>query len=486
MAGRDPRHGTAAILRWLPVVLVLILLAAAGASYRFELGPRWLGTGPDPADDPAAVAPPVGLALPTPVEPAEVAAALGSASASDDRGLDVRRLQRLIRPLLDDPDLGPRVRAAVTTLDDPTTVYRSGRGPAIPASTLKLLTGTAVLATLGPEHVFTTTVRSGPGNRIVLVGGGDPLLASEPVEPGDTAAYPASADMLTLARATAEALRERGTRRVRLAYDDTLFTGPAVSPRWPETYLPGVVTPISSLWVDQGRSPTGSGRVADPSAAAAEEFARALGRFRIRVLGEPRPRRADPDAETLAGVESAPLAAIVERMVSLSDNEAAEVLLRHVGLAVRGEGSFTAGVRAARATLADLGVPFAGARWYDGSGLSRENRLTSETLLETLRVAADPDRPELRAVLTGLPVAGFTGSLAVRFEDAVPRGRGLVRAKTGTLTGVSSLAGLVTDRHGQLLLFVLMADRVAVTDTLAARDALDRMAAALATCRCAA
>src|SRR5690349_24820810 len=87
-------------------------------------------------------------------------------------------------------------------------------------------------------------------------------------------------------------------------------------------------------------------------------------------------------------------------------------------------------------------------------------------------------------VVTGLPVSGFTGSLEDRFADAAPQGRGRVRAKTGTLTGVSALAGVATDVTGDPMVFVLMADRVAVPDTLAARDALDRLAADLGACRC--
>ena len=128
-------------------------------------------------------------------------------------------------------------------------------------------------------------------------------------------------------------------------------------------------------------------------------------------------------------------------MLEVSDNEGAEVLARHVGLAVADDGSFAGGAAGVRQTLAGLGVPLDGAVVHDGSGLSRANRLRTDTLIEVLRVAADPDHPELRAVLTGLPVGGFTGSLAVRFDDAVPAGVGRVRAKTGTLTGVRSLAG---------------------------------------------
>jgi D-alanyl-D-alanine carboxypeptidase/D-alanyl-D-alanine-endopeptidase (penicillin-binding protein 4) len=87
--------------------------------------------------------------------------------------------------------------------------------------------------------------------------------------------------------------------------------------------------------------------------------------------------------------------------------------------------------------------------------------------------------------VTGLPVAGFTGSLASRFVHD-PAGRGTVRAKTGTLTGVDGLAGTVTTRDGALLGFVAVADRVRTGETLGARDALDRVAAALAGCACAA
>ena len=101
-----------------------------------------------------------------------------------------------------------------------------------------------------------------------------------------------------------------------------------------------------------------------------------------------------------------------------------------------------------------------------------------------LRLAASDRHPELRPVLTGLPVAGFTGSLASRFDDGRPRGRGRVRAKTGTLTGVSALAGVATDLDGDPMVFVLMADRIELLDTLDARDALDALAAALGACHC--
>ena len=116
-------------------------------------------------------------------------------------------------------------------------------------------------------------------------------------------------------------------------------------------------------------------------------------------------------------------------------------------------------------------------------GLSREDRIDPETLTAVLESAGGDAHPELRAVLTGLPVAGFTGSLAYRFDTA-PEGRGFVRAKTGTLSGVSGLAGTVTSRDGVPMVFAFLADRIDLVDTLGARAALDDATSALAGCRC--
>ncbi|HEU4811691.1 MAG TPA: D-alanyl-D-alanine carboxypeptidase/D-alanyl-D-alanine-endopeptidase [Nocardioides sp.] len=458
-------------------MVVLVVLAAAAVSYRFELGPRWFGfEHPDPATAPALVAPPEGLELPALEVPSSVA------DPASDSSIAPGQVRRAMARTLADPDLGPDVFAAVTSLAEGAPVFSRGSGVAVPASTMKLLTTTAALSALGPDHTFTTDVVSGGRGRVVLVGGGDPFLASRPAS---ATTYPHRADVVTLARATATALREQGVRRVRVGYDDSLFTGPDVNPRWPDDYVPdGVVSPITALWVDEGRPPGGLGRVTDPSRAAADAFSAALRRAGVEVVGAPTPRRAEPGATGLASVESAPLAGIVEQTLALSDNEAAEVLGHHVGLAATGRGSYADGAQGVVGILRELGVPVAGARVYDGSGLSRDDRLDPRTLVAVLQVAASDEHPELRPVVTGLPVAGFSGSLELRFAEGGRDGLGRVRAKTGTLTGVSALAGIATDRDGNPMVFALLADRVALEDTLAARDALDELAAALAACRC--
>ena len=97
----------------------------------------------------------------------------------------------------------------------------------------------------------------------------------------------------------------------------------------------------------------------------------------------------------------------------------------------------------------------------------------------------DRSRAQLAQVLAQLPVAGLTGTLSDRFLAPPARtGVGVVRAKTGTLTGVSALAGTVVDAQGRLLTFAVLADRVPAGGTSAARLALDRLAATLASCGC--
>ena len=479
MAESDRPHAASTrssrvLQRSVAVVVVLAVLVAVG--YQLGLAERWGISldGPDPRRNPAAVDPPEELQLPEPARARPVASPV--AAAEPDPALVRRALGRLLA----DPRLGRRVGVAVSGIDGRPVVTG---GPAVvtPASTLKLLTALAALEALGPEHRFSTTVVAS-GRDVTIVGGGDPLLSRTPVEPDS---YPAQADLTTLARKTAERLRKDGRRSIRLTYDDTLFSGPVASPGWEPDYLPDdVVSPITALWVDQGREdPEDSERSDAPSADAAAAFATELRRLGLKVAG-PTAGVAAAGARKVASVQGAELVEVVEHVLEISDNEGAEVLARHVALSEGLPGSFEAAGRAVPAVVARLGVPVAGAVVLDGSGLARGNRLDVRTLLATLAVGAQSKDPALGGVVEGLPVAGFSGSLGYRFTTDADDGLGWVRAKTGTLTGVHGLAGVVTGPDGSVMLFAMVADRVKVENTLFARDRLDQAAAALADCRC--
>jgi serine-type D-Ala-D-Ala carboxypeptidase/endopeptidase (penicillin-binding protein 4) len=467
-ASSGPRSRGRRLLPWVVGVLVLALAGGGVAAYRTGHLDYWFGDDDAP---PPLVAPVPGFTAPAASTPHAVARPAPPSQPS------TQAVRRALSPVLSDPHLFD-LRAVVAPLTgDP--VLDIGHGTSMPASTLKLLTCTAALEALGPDRTFATRVVADGRKAIVLVGGGDPFLAS--TQPTSDPAR-RGASLQGLARLAAQKLRAAGTTSVRLAYDTSLFTGPRVNPHWPKTYIPGVVSPITALWADEGRDASGFDHVADPSATAASLFATYLRHDGIAVATQIGQEKARPHARELARVTSRPLADIVERILQVSDNEGAEVLAHQVGLAVEGGGSYAAGVRGVEKTLTGLGVDLSGATIQDGSGLSRHDRLDAETLVRVLQLAASPDHPGLRSVITGLPVAAYDGSLADRFGDSP--GRGLVRAKTGTLHGTSALAGITTDARGRVLVFAFVSNHIKYVETEDTRAALEHLTAALATCRC--
>jgi D-alanyl-D-alanine carboxypeptidase/D-alanyl-D-alanine-endopeptidase (penicillin-binding protein 4) len=384
-----------------------------------------------------------------------------------------KALADVLAPLLKDGALGSQRGAAVVDAATGKRLYGVAAGkPLVPASTTKIATAVAALSALGPDHRLTTRTALEPDSKeLVLVGGGDPTLTAREKAAGN-------ASLRTLADRTAAALVERGLRKVTLSYDTSLFAGRALHPIGVNDNL----APMTALMADEARADDSARgpapRVPDPAADAARRFGDFLKDHGIETT-PPGSSRATGRAEPLAAVSSPPLAALVERMLTNSDNDIAEALARHTAVASGGRADLAGGGDAVRARLGRLGLPVTGARVKDGSGLDRTDRLSADLLTALLVTAADPGHPELRPAVTGLPVAGFTGTLAGRYGNGAA---GLVRAKTGTLTGVNTLAGTVVDRGGRLLAFAFLAS--GTSDPGAAQAALDRAATALASCAC--
>ncbi|MET7781028.1 D-alanyl-D-alanine carboxypeptidase/D-alanyl-D-alanine-endopeptidase [Streptomyces mirabilis] len=377
--------------------------------------------------------------------------------------------------LLGDPALGGRRTAVVVDVATGKRLYGKGADDAqTPASTTKIATAVAALSAAGADHRIETRAFLEPGTKeVVLVGGGDPTLTARKEAAG-------WASLRTLADETATALKARHLNQVTLSYDTSLYTGPALHPIGSNPNL----APVSALMVDEARTDdSASGpvtRAADPAADAAVKFAGLLEAKGIKTT-TPGPSKATNRSQSLASVSSPPLSALIERMLTNSDNDIAEAMARQVALATGRAADFDGGAAAIDAELKKLGLPLSGAHFTDGSGLNRDDRLTADLLTALLVKAGDPAHPELRPILTGLPVAGFTGTLSDRYADDAS-GTGLVRAKTGTLTGVNTLAGTVVDADGRLLAFAFLASDT--TDPSAAQSALDRTASALAGCGC--
>jgi D-alanyl-D-alanine carboxypeptidase/D-alanyl-D-alanine-endopeptidase (penicillin-binding protein 4) len=393
--------------------------------------------------------------------------------------------------------LGRQVSAVVA---DPATgrvlLSEDGSRLSTPASTTKLVTSAAALAVLGANATFTTRVVHGATpDDIILVGGGDPTLAVNSFPAQD---YPKPATLASLAAATARALKSEGRTTVSVGYDASLYTGPALAPGWPGNYVTtGNVTPILSLEVDQGRLTTAGApedsddpynlrpRTTDPAGMAAASFTTLLTADGIHVTGAPVAQAAPLRAPGITSVSSPPLSAIVEQMLEESNNVIAENLARQVAVATGQPASFSGAAAAVISELRRLGVS-SGLHLVDGSGLSPQDAIAPATLVKLLELATADSR--VRALLSGLPVAGFSGTLSAGqsvFSGIGGAALGSVRAKTGNLGTVTDLAGLVTDKNGRTLVFAFMADQIPAAGMLqAAANAIDEAAVALANCGC--
>lgn len=401
------------------------------------------------------------------------------ASGTPASPVDAAAVGAAVQQALSDEKLGKRVGfAAVDPRTGEVLVSQGEKTAYVPASTTKILTAFAVLSTLDPQQRFVTSVvRS--GDQLVLVGGGDPYLMSKP--PKESESYTAvQANLRALARRTAAALRGQGVTAVRVGYDASLFSGPPLSPAWEESYVTErIVTPISALWADQIlRS-----QAEDPAPEAAKQFAEFLDEQGVDVRGDPSPAAVPAGTAQVAAVNGPTVAQATELMVSASDNDAAEQLLRHAAVAAGRPGTFADGLAVVLDVLRQRGIDSSGLVLHDGSGLSRHNRIAPVTLAQVIAEAASS--PRTAGLIADLPVAQFSGSMDTRFSKA-EAGAGIVRAKTGTLKGVHSLAGYVNDANGVPIVFAVMADKTKDVGELETEEALDRVAAALARCTCSA
>jgi D-alanyl-D-alanine carboxypeptidase/D-alanyl-D-alanine-endopeptidase (penicillin-binding protein 4) len=453
------------------LALALVLLLVGGVMFLAGVfsggGETGSGSGSEPVAVDDAQLPELGAAAPV----------LASLSA-DAPAPDPAVLTDALAPLLASPVLGAGVSAHVVDVASGDVLLdQDGASPATPASTAKLLTAVAALTTLDPSDTLETTVVAGavPGE-VVLVGGGDPTLSR--TAPSQT--YPGAPTVAELATQVVAAM-PAGTPITRIVVDSSLFTGPLTASGWGPADAPSsYAAPVTATAVDGARvSPDSQARSGQPGLDAGSALADALGaRGATVVLGE-----APEGTETLATVESAPIARLVEQMLSQSDNMLAEALARQVAIARERPASFEGGAQAVAEALTEAGVDATAVTLSDASGLSRDDRVPAEVLAAVVRGAADGSIEGTSRLLSGLPVAGYDGTLFDRGDDDPATAPGAVRAKTGTLLGVHALAGTAVTADGRLLAFAVVADAAAGSE-VAVEAVLDDIAATLAGCGC--
>jgi D-alanyl-D-alanine carboxypeptidase/D-alanyl-D-alanine-endopeptidase (penicillin-binding protein 4) len=423
---------------------------------------------PSPAVSAAAPLPALADAAPMPTK-AGLTAALARALA--DAGLG--------------PSVGLTVRDAETGRH---LLDVSAQVPRTPASTVKLLTAAAVVSTLDPAMTFATRVVQGASagqvTDVVLVAGGDTLLSPGK---GSPLAVAGRAGLADLAEQVSQTLKAQRITKVRVRMDERYAAGARYAPGWFVADInEGLTGPIAMLGLSTQRPVRGRASPPDPASSAASAFRKALAGRGITVAPDIDRVNAPAAARQLGVVRSAPLADLVALAMRESDNALTESLARQAAVSAGRPATFSAVTGWVKETVAAKGVNIDGVRMVDASGLSTGSLITARSLGDVLTLATGGKEPALADVMAQLPVAGLSGTLADRFlKGPAHAAAGIVRAKTGTLTGASALAGTVVDRDGRLLTFAILADRIAPgAGTLTARAALDRFVATLASCGC--
>ena len=355
--------------------------------------------------------------------------------------------------------------------------------PQLPASTAKLLTGTALLTSVDPTSRFVTKVVKGDQEGdIILVGGGDVTLSAR--NEGVDTVYKGAPLMSDLAAQ----VRASGVDVKRIVLDTDYWTGPDLADGWQigdirgtPSSAQGYITRMSPLMVDGDREDPAnenSIRTGDPAMTAGKALARLLGQPDVTIVDGTAPE----DPQVIGQVSSQPMSVLLAQALENSDNVLAEALARQVAIARGAPPSFDGASAATLEALEDLKIDTIGIEMADGSGLSTQDKVPPSVMGQVLALAVKGDPPAMRNLLTGLPVAGVSGSLADRFQDdASKAGAGWVRAKTGSLEVTYALTGYVPDVDNRILVFAFVSNGVGPNT----RPALDAVAAGLRGCGCA-
>lgn len=340
---------------------------------------------------------------------------------------------------------------------DGRTIYADRATHAVaPASVTKLIVAATALDVLGSTFRYRTIFAShqpiGDGGKLEgnlwFVGSGDPSLRSQDV----------SAGVGVLARAGLTSVTGG------VAVDPSAMRGPELNPHWdPDDAGEDYAAPTNALSIDgdtiessklvdgvDERFWTPVRNVPLYAAGIVERLLRARG---VAVGAPPVVEPAPLDSIVLWEHASQPLRALERHMLFFSDNHYAEQLLRTVGGEAGGTADDAGGLAAERRFLSERGIPVPGLRLEDGSGLSDGNRVAAITFARLLSDA------ELRggngSLYLLLPLGGKEGTLE-GYDFAAALGR--VRAKSGHLSGVWSLAGYVNTPHHGRIVFAFLID----------------------------
>jgi len=322
----------------------------------------------------------------------------------------------------------------------------------IPASTMKLLTAAVALEVLGADKVFSTKILGIVAGNAVrgdlwLVGSGDPLLSTAPYLL--TEKYPTM--FPTYVEQLVEALVALGVTSVQgsVIGDETLYDAERYVPSWGDGIRSTEAGPLGALMINDANVTNSPVKFPNPALGAATELTRLLNERGIVVRDSPGVGKSSVDIPLIASIESTPLKNIVTELLTNSDNNTAELLLKEIGRVGQGSATRIDGLQVIASKIVEWGLPTQGVALLDGSGLDRSNLVTCSLLTSLIeRFGQESD------LVNAMALAGTTGTLRDVFLSGPAFG--VMRGKTGTLNGVKALSGLFPFSQGHATSFTLL------------------------------
>ncbi len=338
----------------------------------------------------------------------------------------------------------------VVSLDGRIVYDHMGDIPVTPASNQKLLVAAVALEALTPGYTFSTSLRGIVVDGVVtgdlyFVGGGDPLLSTQDYP--ETQEYPPTST--TSIETLVANLVASGITRVQgnVIADESRYDDERYVPTWGNDIRGVEAGPLSALMLNDAVrkvEPGSTTRQQDAATGAATELIRLLQDADISIGGSARAGVATPDIPEITSVQSAPLSEIVAEMLTTSDDNTAELLLKELGVAKQVGNTRAAGLEVLNGTLATWGIDVSKLTLVDGSGLDSTNVVTCNTIRQVL-----VHQPLSGPLGVGLAIAAETGTLADE-TSLGPDMAGRLHAKTGTLSDVKALSGYVTTDAGSV------------------------------------
>lgn len=462
------------------IIVLSIVLVAAAATVAVIFWPNAAKSSTATSSISSVVAPPTIAAVDPPVTAAPPL--IKPITIKSGKTPTVAGVAKKLAPALADKTLARYTGIVYDAATGNVLWQKDPNTSSLPASTMKLLTGAALLTKVNPASRLTTKVVQGtdPGD-IVFVGGGDVTLSARSANVATIYdGAPTVADLAAQVIAS-------GVKVKKITLDTSYWTGDDLADGWdPGDIQGGDITHMQPLMVDGDRTDPSnetSARTGTPAMTAGKALARALGDVAIPITDGTAPK----NAKVLGSVQSQPVSVLLAQALLNSDNVLAEALARQVAIAMAATPSFNGAAQAVQFALKDLKFDTIGLTMVDGSGLSKIDRAPVSLTTNVMLAAVTGRIPALRGLLTGLPVAGVSGTLQrakpiSRFVSAAAKpGIGWVRAKTGKVEVTYALVGYVPDVDGRLLVFGLNSNGVTPVKSLNAQDVF---ASTLRECGC--